>query len=444
MLHRFLRAALAACALFLLVPSVSAQDEDAERLRIHGSNTIGAEAMPRLVESWLRSIGYTGIQRRAARPERLEIAAVRDGAPLIVEIERRGSAAGFQSLVDGQAELAMMTRAPTAAERDAGWQLGDLGSPEQEFVIALDGLAVVVNARNPVRMLSVAQLRDVLAGRIDTWSRLGGANAPIRVHAGRAGSGGREFLQQRVMDGQPLAASLTPHARLAQAARAVAGDAHALAVVELTTRIPAATRTLAISDGGIAVLPTRLNVASEDYPLLRRYRLYGAPLMSALGRSLALFAVGREGQLAIESTGLHSVMLRPAMQPARAPAGGAYADAVAGGVRLPLGLRFNVGSLTTLFDSRSAYDMERLVAFMRLPGNRGRELVVVAFADRDPGNRLLPTVLSNERADIVAGYLTRNGIAVRRSVGLGSERPLVASGRRDSRDRNERVEVWLQ
>lgn len=430
-------------ALLCCAFSARGQDVEAERLRIHGSNTMGAELMPRVVTAWLRSIGYTGIEQRRARFDRTEIAAVRDGEPLIVEIERRGSAAGFQALVDGNAELAMMTRAPSAAERDAGWQLGDLSSPEQEFSLALDGLAVVVDASNPVRAISVAQLRDVAAGRIRNWAQLGGADAPIQLHGGPVQGGSREFLQQRVMAGQ-AATALLAHPRLWQAAHAVAGDPGALAIVELATRVPPGTRILAVSDGGVAVQPTRLNVASEDYPLLRRYRLYGAPMMSALGRSLALYAIGREGQRAVDSTGLQSLMLRPAAQPGQVQGGAAYRDAVAGAIRIPLGVRFNMGSLSSLFESRSASDMDRLVAFMKLPQNRGRSLVVVGFADQAPGNRLLPTMLSNERADIVADHLVRQGIPVARSVGLGDARPLAAAGGIDARARNERVEVWLR
>lgn len=441
MIQRLMAVVALAAAFCCMVFPASAQE--AERLRIHGSNTVGADVMPRIVTAWLRSIGYTRIEQRRVRFDRTEIAAVRDGEPLVVEIERRGSAAGFQALVDGNAELAMMTRTPSAAERDAGWQLGDLSSPEQEFSLALDGVAVVVDARNPVRAISVAQLRDVAAGRVRNWAQLGGADAPIRLHGGPAQGGSREFLQQRVMAGQAIA-TMQAHPRLKQAARAVSEDPHALAIVELTTRIPAGTRTLAVSEGGVAVQPSRLNVASEDYPLLRRYRLYGAPMMSALGRSLALYAVAREGQQAVESTGLQSMMLRPAVQPGRVQGAPTYREAVAGATRIPLGVRFNVGSLSSLFESRSASDMDRLVAFMRLPENRERSLVVVGFADHAPGNRLLPTMLSNERADMVAGHLTRQGIPVTRAVGLGDARPLAAAGGVDARARNERVEVWLR
>ncbi len=443
MFQRFLSVACVAATLSCMAFPAAAQDAEAERLRIHGSNTVGAEVMPRIVTAWLRSIGYTRIQQRKVRDDRTEVAAVRDGEPLIVEIDRRGSALGFQALVNGEAELAMMARAPSAAERDAGWQLGDLSSPEQEFSIALDGLAVVVDARNPMRSISVAQLREVAAGRIRNWAQLGGADAPIHVHGGPVRGGSREFLEQRVMAGQP-AAAVTAHLRLWQAAHVVADEPNALAIVELTTRIPPGTRTLAVTDGGVPVQPTRLNVASEDYPLLRRYRLYGAPMMSALGRSLALYAIGHEGQRAVESIGLQSMMLRPPVQSGQVQGASSYRDAVAGATRIPLGVRFNMGSLSSLFESRSASDMERLVAFMKLSQNRGRSVVVVGFADHAPGNRLLPTMLSNERADMVADHLVRQGIPVARSVGLGDARPLTTAGGIDARARNERVEVWLR
>ncbi len=445
-LLRLLRIAIAVCCLALLsMPRlVHAQDDASiERLRIHGSNTLGARLVPAMVEAWLHDIGYSDVRRRTIDARRLELRGVRDGVPLIVEIDRSGSASGFQALIEGNAEIAMMARAPDAAEREAAWQLGDLASPEQEFVITLDGIAVVVNERNTVRRLSVAQLRDVLAGRIQDWSQLGGSAAPIHVHVGPANGGQRDFLRERVTGRVPLVAGVQSHASLAQAARAVANDASGLAVIAVRTGVPRGVRTLAISDGGMAVLPTRLNVMSEDYPLVQRYRLYGGPLMSALGRSFAQYSVTRQAQRAAERAGFMAVTLRPAVQSPPSAADSSYVEAVAGAERLPISLRFNPSSMTTFFDSRSANDLERVVAYLRLPQNRDRHAVVVGFAHGDGNTRLITTVRSNERADLVADYLIKQGIAVRRSIGMGASRALGDSSS-DGRLRNERVEIWLQ
>ena len=77
---------------------------------------------------------------------------------------------------------------------------------------------------------------------------------------------------------------------------AVAGERGAIGIMGLRSPVAALSRPLAIGRGGEALLPTRINVQSEDYPLVQRYSLYGGQMMSALGRSFALFAVGRRAQ----------------------------------------------------------------------------------------------------------------------------------------------------
>ncbi|UYK76980.1 substrate-binding domain-containing protein [Xanthomonas sacchari] len=196
MLRFTLRLLLLGAAALCALPSASAQP--AERLRVHGSNSLGARLMPALVEAWLQSMGYRQLQRRRVDATTLEIAAVRDDAPLVVEIAGTGSAAGIADLVHGDAELAMLARQPDAREREAAWQLGDLGSPDQQFVVALDGARVLVAADNPIATLSVAQLRDILSGRTTRWSQLGGAELPIALHRSAIPGGLDDFLRERL------------------------------------------------------------------------------------------------------------------------------------------------------------------------------------------------------------------------------------------------------
>lgn len=438
-------AALATCLLCLFSTSSLAQDENTERLRIHGSNTMGERLMPALVESWLEAAGYEDISRRAQGPNRLEIHAERDGTPLIVEIDKRGSAAGMADLIDGNTELAMMARRPNAEEIDAAWQLGDLGSPDQEYVVAVDGITAVVHASNPVRQLSTEQLRAIYAGQIRNWAQLGGPNLPIRPLLGNKRSASSELFRDTVMLNTAYGATTQTDVRVAVG---VAADRGSIGIVALRSRVPNRARPLAISSGGLAIYPTPLNILSEDYPLLRRYSIYGGQLMSALGRSFALHTVTRRAQEAVAAAGHFAVTLRPAPQ-LRQPqlsqpqAGATYSQLVAGAQRLPLSLRFNLASTQSIFDSRTAYDLDRLVAFMQLPKNRGKRAVLVAFGNREAGGSLVSTLISNDRADIVAGYLQERGVDVRSANGLGMARPLAAASQLGARFRNERVEVWV-
>ncbi|HEY0333327.1 MAG TPA: substrate-binding domain-containing protein [Stenotrophomonas sp.] len=423
--------------------SSSLHAQEAERLHVHGSNTLGERLMPAVVQSWLGSMGYGQIKQVTVSGALTEIHAVRDGEPLVVEVGKRGNAAGMKGLVSGDIELAMLSRAPSTAELDAAWQLGELTSPDQQFVVALNGAQVVVAEPNPVITMSLAQLRELLGGGIRDWAQLGGRGGEVRVYCAAASSGLTDYLAARVMRDAPVKGCTRRFATLRQAAAAVAGDPQALAVVELATRVPTGTRSLSIADGGMAVAPSTVNLRSEDYPLVQRYSVYGSQMMSALGRSLALYLISPPAQRVVAAQGLVPMSLPPATEalPAAAPA--PYREAVAGAQRLPISVRFNLRSLSTMFESGSAQDLDRLIAFMQQPQNRGRSLAVVGFANADPGNRLFPTIASNDRADIIAGYLAQHGILVQRARGLGAIRPLVGQDDAHARQRNERVEIWL-
>ena len=58
-----------------------------------------------------------------------------------------------------------------------------------ENIVALDGVAVVVNPENGVTDLTVEQIAQIFTGEITNWSELGGADAEIAVFGREAGSG---------------------------------------------------------------------------------------------------------------------------------------------------------------------------------------------------------------------------------------------------------------
>ncbi len=427
-----------------LCVSSSLHAQEAERLRVHGSNTLGDRLMPALVASWLKSTGYSQIRRVEVSGTVTEVQAVRDGEPLVVEIDKHGSAAGMQALIRGDAELAMLARTPTAAEQSAGWQLGELTSPDQQFVLALNGARMVVAQSNPVKTLTLSQMRAVLSGEVRDWAQLGGRGGEVQVMCGPANGGLNDFLASRVMQGAAIKGCTRRFPTLAEAARAAANNPQALAVVELVTPVTPGGRALAIADGGIAVAPTLTNLRSEDYPLVQRYSVYGGQMMSALGRGLAMFLISPAAQRVVAGEGLVAMTLPQVPMEEAAGAGPPpYAEAVAGARRLPLSVRFNLRSLSGMFEGGSAQDLERLIVFMQQPRNRGRTLAVVGFANADPANKLYPTIASNDRADIIAGYLGQHGIVVQRARGLGAIRPLVGEGDARARERNERVEIWM-
>lgn len=99
-----------------------------------------------------------------------------------VTAEFTGSSAGVQAVLSGRADIGICSRNLTAAEQAAG---------AAAYVVALDGIAVITDAMNPVTALTREQLADIYTGRIRNWEEVGGRPQPVVVVGREAGSGTR-------------------------------------------------------------------------------------------------------------------------------------------------------------------------------------------------------------------------------------------------------------
>ncbi|HEX3760257.1 MAG TPA: substrate-binding domain-containing protein [Kofleriaceae bacterium] len=131
-------------------------------LQLCGSNTIGAELAPTLVEAFLKRKGATAVTR-TSEPEHSRLSGQLAGAPLAIDIRAAGSATAFQGLLARTCDIGMASRAINDKERAqlSGAGQGDLTSPATEHVIGLDGIAVIVHPDNPLGALDRGQLHDV-------------------------------------------------------------------------------------------------------------------------------------------------------------------------------------------------------------------------------------------------------------------------------------------
>jgi phosphate transport system substrate-binding protein len=283
---------------------------------------------------------------------------------------------------------------------------------------------------------------------VHDWREIGGAGGSPKLQMAKRRGAAQDLMDERVMHGAGWGPA-QQHDDVRSLLAAVAADDQAVGFVDLQQALPPGVRPLALSDGGRAIAPTQVAVMSEDYPLTRRLYLYGSQMMGALARSFALYSMTLPGQHAVESAGYRAVTLRPgrAMPTLAGPED--YRQLVRDAVRLPLSLRFNFagnndsGVAASVYDSRSARDIERLAALMRQPGLSDRSLIVIGFADVNAGSPAAAMMMSNDRADLVAHELMALGLRVAHARGMGALLPLMRSPG-DARYRNERVEIWLR
>lgn len=98
-----------------------------------------------------------------------------------------GSGSGIQAVSEGRCDIGLSSRALKDDEKASGLV---------ETVVALDGIAIVVNPENPVSDLDVDTIAKIYTGEITNWSEVGGADAEIVLVGREAGSGTRSGFEE--------------------------------------------------------------------------------------------------------------------------------------------------------------------------------------------------------------------------------------------------------
>ena len=415
-----------------LRPKPSGSAAGTPDLRLCGSNTIGGELAPALVDAFFTRKGARSVERKpGASPRQTSLST----GSLTVSIEAAGTATGFTGIAEEQCDIAMASRPMSDTERSAlaRKRIGDLRAPATEHVIALDGIAVIVHSNNKVPPLDLDQVKAIFTGRVRDWSAVGGSPGPIEVYALDDNSGTYDTFRQLVLEAQPLASSAKRFVDGIELSDNVATEPGAIGIVGLAYVRSA--NAVAISERGFSpTLPSPFTVANESYPLSRRLYLYTLPHpRTPLVTSLVNFALSPEGQQVVRESGFVDLSIAarsPDACDARCPP--AYVAATLQAKRLTVDLRFRPG--TDELDSLASRNLERLVAFLRT--RPGAQLLLLGFAD-DPAGSLA-------RANQVASEFERRGVKPSVVKGFGAAMPVSSRNDAYGRQRNRRVEVWIR
>lgn len=80
-----------------------------------------------------------------------------------IEVMLSDSTTGMNSVIEGICDIGMASRAVKSSELEKGLAA---------IVIAIDGIAVIVNKESPVEGLASAQVTDIYTGKVTKWSQI--------------------------------------------------------------------------------------------------------------------------------------------------------------------------------------------------------------------------------------------------------------------------------
>ncbi|NLX26029.1 MAG: phosphate ABC transporter substrate-binding protein PstS [Lentisphaerae bacterium] len=214
-----------------------------------------------------------------------------------ISVSESGSGNGAKGLLNGTCDIADMSRSMKDTEFKA---CADKGIQPVAHVVALDGLPILVHPSNPVKDLTVEQVRKIYLGEITNWKEVGGPDQKIVTISRDTSSGTYETFEEKVMEKGKIRedceyvgsnGAIRSRVQTTPAAIGYAG----LGFVDKTVK--------ALKVNGIS--PSAETVQSGQYPIARPLFMYtnGYP---ALGSPLYQFVtihLSEDGQEMVEDIG---------------------------------------------------------------------------------------------------------------------------------------------
>lgn len=410
-------------------------------LRLHGSNTVGASLVPALAEEYLKKSGAVRTRRIPGKDhEEILVEGVMERRRNVaVEIKAHGSTTAFEGLAKGICDIGMSSRRIKEKEVKELAMLGKMTTRGSEHILALDGVAVIVNSVNPVSSLDLSTVKGIFSGQIADWSKIG-ATKPgvITIYARDDKSGTYDTFKSLVLGDDKLAKNAKRFEDSTQLSTEVATDPNGVGFIGLP--YIKSSRAIAVSSGTQAVLPTPFTVATEDYSLARRLYLYTpSPSNSRRVKEFVEFALSPAGQEIVEKVGFVPLTVKASAHavPTDAPEG--YRRLVQNAERLSLNFKFTGdGQL----DNKALRDLERLVRALSSKELQGRQILLFGFTDNEADQKTSLS-LSNQRVGQVAQELRQRGVVIAAAEGFGSLMPIANNSSKEGKQRNNRVEVWI-
>jgi len=184
-----------------------------------------------------------------------------------IQVTGGGSGVGIAALQNQTTDLCNASRPIRAAE--IGECIKTFGRRPTEYKVALDGLSVYVHEGNPVKELTVPQLRAIFTGKVKNWKDVGGPDMPITVYSRENSSGTYEFFKEHVLDGQDFASSAQTMQGTAAVLQAVAKDKNGVGYGGAAYGKGAKHLAIKKDSESPAIEPSEATVVGGTYPIWR-------------------------------------------------------------------------------------------------------------------------------------------------------------------------------
>jgi phosphate transport system substrate-binding protein len=222
----------------------------------------------------------------------------------VIQVTGGGSSSGIAALLNGSTNICQASREMSADEQRSA---ESRGIKPFRLTVALDGIAVYLNEENPIRNLSLLQLKNIYTGVVTDWSQVGGPQHRIILYSRENSSGTYTYFKAHVLDGEDFAPETEDLAGTSAVIHAVLNDPYGIGFGGFAYHEGVACAALELNDSTEAITPTAETVSNETYPLARGLYWYLSGAPSGKLKELVDWVLSDEGQMIAEQNGYVAV-----------------------------------------------------------------------------------------------------------------------------------------
>jgi len=218
-----------------------------------------------------------------------------------IQVTGGGSGTGISALINGTTDVCASSRPMKPSEAQKLRE--KYGRGAVEIKVAKDGVALYVNDKNPVKDLSIEQIRKIYSGKIRNWKEVGGLDARIILYGRENNSGTYAYFKEEVLLNSDFAVQTQSLPGTAGVVNAISrdvngigygGSAYGKGIRELSVRK---------DPNSPAMSPTLKNIMSGDYPITRFLYFYTRVRPEGAMKNFIDYALGAEGQKLVADVG---------------------------------------------------------------------------------------------------------------------------------------------
>jgi len=225
-----------------------------------------------------------------------------------------GSGTGISALINGTTDIADHSREISSKELNQMWERG---VKPRTFALAVDGLSIIVNEKNPLTKLTMDQVGAIYRGDVKNCRALGVPAQPISLYGRQSNSGTYAFLQETALKNKNYSSDVKEMNGNAQIIEGVLADEAAIGYVGVGYVLDKATGKpmkglkvllIAKDDKAEAYAPTDKDaVDTGKYPISRALYQSTNGKPNADITAFLQFELGPEGQKIVEREGFYPI-----------------------------------------------------------------------------------------------------------------------------------------